>query len=250
MTTGRDKTEEERRRPGGPAAGDGTASAHDPEGLNGAKALNGTAANGTAGLNGAQGLNGSAGLNGTGALNGTKPLNGAEALNGAPAANIVIEDWARRYGEPLRRFFVKRGASSAEAEDLTQEVYVRITRMDGVDGIREPEAFLFQTAANLLRDNARRSQTRRTRDHVSVDDSRLAAGTAGPDRVLEGKQSLEGVLNVLKALTTRQRNVFILHRFEGMTYSGIAEHLGISTSAVEKHMMKAISRLHQHLEDR
>ncbi len=122
--------------------------------------------------------------------------------------------------------------------------------MNGVESIREPEAFLFQTAANLLKDNARRSHVRHSRYHVSVDDNELPAGTAAPDRVLEGKQSLEGVLRVLKALTTRQRDVFVLHRFEGMTYAGIAEHLGISTSAVEKHMMKAIARLHQHLEEK
>lgn len=206
--------------------------------------------NGNGVLNGTNSLNGVSHVNGANHLNGVRHSNGADSLNGVHAANGVIDEWARRYGEPLRRFFIKRGTSAAEAEDLTQEVYVRITRMNGVDSIREPEAFLFQTAANLLRDNARRSQARRTRHHISVDDSELPARTAGPDRVLEGKQSLEGVLRVLKALTKRQRDVFILHRFDGMTYAGIAEHLGISTSAVEKHMMKAIARLHQHLEER
>lgn len=161
----------------------------------------------------------------------------------------IIDGWVRQYGEPLRRFFVKRGINGTEADDLTQEVYVRIARMDGVDSIREPEAFLFQTAANLLRDNARRVRSRRVNHHVSVDDSQLASEVSAPDRMLMGKQSLEGVLDVLRALTVRQRAVFVLHRFEGMTYTQIAEHLGISTSAVEKHMMKAIAQVHQYLED-
>ena len=161
----------------------------------------------------------------------------------------LIDGWARQYGERLRRFFVKRGVTPSEADDLTQDVYVRIARMNGVDTVREPEAFLFQTAANLLRDNIRRAHSRRTKHHVSVEDGHLATVVSAPDRVLEGKQSLEGVLRVLAALTVRQRAVFMLHRFEGMTYGQIARHLGISTSAVEKHMMKAIAQLHQCQED-
>lgn len=171
------------------------------------------------------------------------------AETGGAGRDDVIDGWVRRYGEPLRRFFLKRGVSAAEAEDLTQEVYVRIARMEGVDAIREPEAFLFQTASNLLKDHIRRAHSRQARNHVSIDDNPLTAEESAPDRVLAGKQSLKGVLRVLNSLTERQRDVFVLHRFEEMTYTQIAEHLHISTSAVEKHMMKAIARIHQYLED-
>lgn len=159
--------------------------------------------------------------------------------------DAVASDLARRYGNALQLFFIKRGLSRAEAEDLTQEVYLRIARMDDVSAIRKPEAFLFQAAANLLRDKVRRDRVRHSMDHVPIDSCQLPAEDTSPFRVLAGKQSLEGILRTLNALPTRQRDVFVLHRFEGLTYTQIGAKLGISVSAVEKHMMKAIARIHE-----
>lgn len=161
----------------------------------------------------------------------------------------IIKALACRYGKALHLFFSKRGLSSTEAEDLTQEVYVRLARMDDVAASQKAEPLLFQTAANLLRDKARRARARRTDHRFSLEDCELTAEVSSPIRVLQGKQSLERVFRVLSQLTVRQRDVFVLHRFEEMTYSQIAAHLGISVGAVEKHMMKVIARIHQHLED-
>lgn len=159
--------------------------------------------------------------------------------------DAVTSDLARRYGNALQLFFIKRGLSRAEAEDLTQEVYVRIARMDDVSTIRKPEAFLFQAAANLLRDKARRDRVRRSTDHIPIESCELPAEDSSPFRVLAGKQTLECILRALNELPARQRDVFVLHRFEELTYTQIAARLGISVSAVEKHMMKAIARVHE-----
>lgn len=166
-------------------------------------------------------------------------------ISGDHGREAVADGLARKYGKALHLFFVKRGLTHAEAEDLTQEVYLRIARMKDVNSIREPEAFLFQAAANLLRDKIRRDRVRRRADHVSVETCQLPAEDSSPFRVLAGKQALEGVLRALNELPPRQRDVFVLHRFEGLTYTQIAARLGVSVSAVEKHMMKAIARIHE-----
>jgi RNA polymerase sigma factor (sigma-70 family) len=68
-----------------------------------------------------------------------------------------------------------------------------------------------------------------------------------PERVLLDREALETVVDAIAALPPRTREVFVLHRFEEMTCNGIAEQLGISVSAVEKHIMKALRELHDRL---
>ncbi|MGH1558579.1 sigma-70 family RNA polymerase sigma factor [Caulobacter segnis] len=64
-----------------------------------------------------------------------------------------------------------------------------------------------------------------------------------PERSLIGKEGVEAMLAVLDDLPDRTRHIFLLHRFEEMTYQRIARELGISVSAVEKHMMSALKAL-------
>ncbi|MBN9318276.1 MAG: sigma-70 family RNA polymerase sigma factor, partial [Caulobacterales bacterium] len=70
-----------------------------------------------------------------------------------------------------------------------------------------------------------------------------------PERVLLGREKLDRALAVLQRLPARTRQIFILHRFEDMTYPRIAASLGISKSAVEKHMIRALKALHDQGDD-
>lgn len=156
---------------------------------------------------------------------------------------VLADELARRMGPPLRAFFRKRTADAQEAEDLTQEVFYRVTaRTDDIE-LRNPEGYVFQVAANLLRDRARRS------DVELAGRRELAASSEGkfedisPERVLLAKTRLQEVQRALAELPERTRTVFILQRFEEFTYKDIAKHLGISTSLVEKLMMDAIKHL-------
>lgn len=163
-------------------------------------------------------------------------------MSGVHSRKVVADDLAGRYGNALHLYFVKRGFTRAEAEDLTQEVYLRIAGLSDAHTIREPEAFLFHAAADLLRDKARRDQARHRPDLVAVE---APAEDSAPFRIRADNRSLDGVLRALNELPERQRDVFVLHRFEGLTYTQIAAHLGVSVRAVEKHMTKAIARLHE-----
>jgi len=64
-----------------------------------------------------------------------------------------------------------------------------------------------------------------------------------PDRVLAGRQSLGQVAAALREAPERTRSIFILYRIEQMKKRDIAETYGISTSAVDKHLMKAMALL-------
>jgi RNA polymerase sigma-70 factor (ECF subfamily) len=153
-----------------------------------------------------------------------------------------LERMSAAYRQPLMRFFRRRTGTDAEAEDLTQEVFVRLLRQPDSASIDNPEAFLFRTALNLLRDRARRNRTRAS--HAAELAHRLDRFEGlSPERVLEGRQSLQRALQVLGELDERVRDAFVLHRLEGLKYAEIAELFGVSVSSVEKYVIKALAHL-------
>lgn len=147
---------------------------------------------------------------------------------------------ARQYRGALLRFFSKRMSNPADAEDLTQEVFIRIACTRGTTDIQNMEAYLFQTASNLLRDRARRDAVRHVNDHVSLEDASYEGESPSEERVYEGKEAIEAFLATLTTMPPRRRMCFLMHRFMGLSYGAIALRLGISVSVVEKHMTKAL----------
>jgi RNA polymerase sigma factor (sigma-70 family) len=148
---------------------------------------------------------------------------------------------------PLEKYFRKRVYNQNEVEDLVQDVFFRLTsRADNAD-LERPEAFIFQIAANLLRDKARREATKRAFTKQLSDQNENAFEEISPERVLLGKEKVVALKNALNELPERTRTVFLLHRFEEFKYREIAQQLGISMSSVEKHMMDAIKHLTKRL---
>lgn len=183
------------------------------------------------------------------------PEGGTAPEAGKDGACESLEELARKYREALLRFFTKRLGSAVDAEDLTQEVFMRLVRHKDRTSIRHMEAYLFQTASNLVRDHARRNATHRVSDHVPFDDvyhdghfeDRPEGAVPSEERVYEGREAIEAFLSVLAEMPPRRRTVFLMHRFQGDSYGAIATKLGISVSVVEKHMMKALLQFHTRL---
>ncbi|MDZ4374479.1 MAG: sigma-70 family RNA polymerase sigma factor [Phenylobacterium sp.] len=146
---------------------------------------------------------------------------------------------SKRFRPALLSFFRRRVRNASEVEDLAQEVLMRITaRGESIDQSR-PDAYVFQIAANLLRDRARRQMVRAAYQagHGASEAARVEE--LNPDRVLQAKQSLATVLAALEALPERTRTIFILFRLENMKQREIADMLGISVRTVEQHVIRA-----------
>lgn len=144
-------------------------------------------------------------------------------------------------------FFLRRVHDVTEAEDLTQEVLLRISERAATIDPSRPDAYVFQIAANMLRDRARRSKVRTA---YQIEASALRSGWVDeldPDRVVQGRQSLKAVLAALKALPERTRTIFVLFRMEHMKQREIAEMLGVSVRTVEQHVIRASVMLKQSL---
>ena len=157
-----------------------------------------------------------------------------------------------RFRGPLMSFFLRRTGSRQDAEDLTQEVFLRILRRDEEPPENYAELFVFKIAANLLRDRARQSGARRRTDHVSLDladepaSGQVAPGLIedlGPERVLLSQEALAAALRALDQLGERTRDIFVLYRLEKMKQREIAALYGISVSSVEKYVARATEHL-------
>lgn len=159
------------------------------------------------------------------------------------------ENVALRYRAPLRGFFSKRVRDKADVDDLVQDVFLRlIGRADG-GSIEKVEQYIFQTAANVLRDRGRRDAVREADAHESFDETlHQARAEITPERVLLGKESVSLVVAALQQLPERTRDIFVLRALERRRYAEIAVLLRISTRAVEMHMAKALAHVAQVLD--
>jgi len=163
-------------------------------------------------------------------------------LQSPEGGDAFLRRLSEAYHQPLVRYFQRRVGTREEAEDLTQEVFLRLVRRPDAEQIDNPEAFLFRTAVNLLRDRARRGKTYSS--HLAeISDQQDRFEALSPERVLEGRQSLNSALRVLEELDERTRDVFILHRLEGLKYAEIANLYGVSVSSIEKYIIKALAHL-------
>lgn len=171
----------------------------------------------------------------------------ATQSTGASAERRALESLSLRFRAGLNSFFRRRLRDRTEAEDLTQEVFLRMIRRGNVATLEHARAYLFETASSVLLDRARRRAVRPDQFHENFDSQRHASEGFSSERVLLGQQALERAARALLELPPRTRSVFVLRQLEGLPYQEIARQLGISVSAVEKHMMRAVSFLTQRM---
>lgn len=169
-----------------------------------------------------------------------------DVVSEGEAATLRDPAFARSFAEhqpDLIRFLTRRLRCLFTARDLSQEVYLRAVRVEDTHSIRNPRAFFFQVAANLAADyhrvEERRSELMREAQAFlwSDDDER------SPERYLLAQEELTVLERVVTELPETSRKIFSMNRFEDLTQREIAERLGISTTAVEKHIRKVLDRL-------
>lgn len=145
-----------------------------------------------------------------------------------------------RHRLELVRFLAHRLGSAADAEDLAQETFMRSAAIRST--VHNPRAYLFQVAANLLR-NHHRAQRQRAKLTEVVDLLYDHADERDPERFLLAGEALKQVTAAIGNLPPAARRVFYLARFEGLTQREIAAQLGVSTTAVEKSLRRAFAHL-------
>ena len=153
-----------------------------------------------------------------------------------------------KFRASLRRYFVRRGADGGGAfdvDDMVQEVFERLLKRRAVHDVEHLSRYVFETASSVVTDRHRWSRSHRLNAHDPFDAQVHADVDFSPERVLLAREQLAKVGEILLELPERTRVVFVLRRLEGKRNGEIAAQLGISVSAIEKHMQRAMSHLLQ-----
>ncbi len=168
---------------------------------------------------------------------------GQAAGAGMDAASDRFDQMSRRLRPALLRYFWRRTGGQADAEELVQELFLRLLRREDLFELDNPDGYIFEAAANLLRDTARRQAARAHNRHDDVTRLSLCSDEPSPEQNVADRLNLQQILQALDDLPERTRTVLILARFEDLSYAQIATAMGLSVSAVEKHMMRALKAL-------
>jgi RNA polymerase sigma factor (sigma-70 family) len=161
----------------------------------------------------------------------------------------LVKQLAEECGSELLRFISRRLRSVVDPQDLAQETYVRLLRLERKDLIRDPRPYLFRIAANILYEFelSRKSDiAAHTRWSAEQDlDSEFGL-------VEESVESLglrKHLESALRGLSPKCRAVVILHRRDGMTYEEIAAEIGMSRSMVKKYLAQGLLHCRGRLKD-
>ena len=147
----------------------------------------------------------------------------------------------REFWAGVLKRIAKRTGGGADAEDLLHSAYVRFEQYSATNTVTNPAAFLVRTAVNIGIDDYRHDRRLYGEAPMPVPDREDAA--ARPDEVVAAKELLSRVVSGINRLPDRTREIFLMHRIDKLEYTEIARRLGISESAIEKQMAKAMMML-------
>lgn len=143
-----------------------------------------------------------------------------------------------RFRTPLLRYLTDLLSRRDEAEDLVQETYLRLMRVESIE-LGRVRALIFKVATHLAYDRFR--QRRARGPHGDYDElAELPANQPTPDRIVAFEQGVEIVKRTLLDLKPRCRQVFLLRTSAELGYDEIAKRLGISRRTAEREMQHAL----------
>ena len=167
-------------------------------------------------------------------------------LETAPSKIITL--YLERRASLVRLFAAKLG-SAAAAEDLVQDIYLKLATLKLSTTIQNPMALLYQIGSNLMLDRLRQQKRRMARDTAWRDTRRISVGgedvadLPSADDAVSSRQRLLVATAAIEELPPRMRRAFSLHRLEGLSQAATAKAMGVSTKAVEKHVSAALKIL-------
>jgi RNA polymerase sigma-70 factor (ECF subfamily) len=144
----------------------------------------------------------------------------------------------------LFRYFVSMNRDRAAAEDLVQEVFLRMLRYRSTYDPRQSfTAWMYRIARNAMLDVARK----RRAEVVDIEDYSASAVSPAldPEQDAVRGQDFERLRRALAGLPSDKREVLVLSRFQGMKYEEIADVLGCEVGTVKVRVYRAMRALEQ-----
>jgi RNA polymerase sigma factor (sigma-70 family) len=162
----------------------------------------------------------------------------------------IVERLAADAGSDFVRFVARRISTAADAQDVAQEAYLRLLRVERKDLIRDPRAYVYRIASNIILE----LEIKRRADLNGLmkwsEDNRLLNEESGDvDAAVEAVALQARLESVIRELSPKCRAVLILHRRDGLTYEEISAKIAISTSMVKKYLAQGLRHCRERLKD-
>lgn len=151
----------------------------------------------------------------------------------------------RDYDRQLHRYLIRRLAQRQDAEDLAQEVYLRLLRIDGAKRVHKPVAYIFGIASHVVADFRSESRQGHERLHERLDDRDDFPDdrASSPDEMEERLNLQQQIERAFKRLPRTHALVLIAHKHRGLSYEEVAAELGLSVHTVEKYITQAKAQI-------
>ncbi|MGX4676206.1 RNA polymerase sigma factor [SAR92 clade bacterium H246] len=159
-----------------------------------------------------------------------------------------LNELYRQYWLRLNRSIMALVRNREAAEDIAQDAFMRINRIDDLSSIECYFAYLYRVSVNLIKDQAKANKVRQKyREYLSFAENN-GVETLSPERYALGREKLILATKAIEALPPKCRRVFLMHKVYKLSHKEIAKTLGITKNAVERHVIRAMARCRKVLE--
>jgi RNA polymerase sigma-70 factor (ECF subfamily) len=164
----------------------------------------------------------------------------------------------QKYRRPLVSFMYRMARNTAAAEDLAQEVFLRVYRSrQTYEASAKFTTWLYRIATNLAVNHARDTRHERPEVTVSLDEPDeetgttldVADGTVTAEEALVRRERMLAIRSKVEALPERQKLAVIMHKYQQMDYKQIADVLKLSESATKSLLFRAYETLREQLKE-
>jgi RNA polymerase sigma-70 factor (ECF subfamily) len=164
----------------------------------------------------------------------------------------------QKYRRPLVSFMYRMARNTTVAEDLAQEVFLRVYRSrQTYEASAKFTTWLYRIATNLAVNHARDTRHERPEVTVSLDEPDeetgttmdLADGKISAEEALVRRERMLAIRGKVEALPERQKLAVIMHKYQQMDYKQIAEVLKLSESATKSLLFRAYETLREQLRE-
>jgi RNA polymerase sigma-70 factor (ECF subfamily) len=194
--------------------------------------------------------------------------NVSQAYEGTSDADVMLQVKAgddsafaylvQKYRRPMVSFMYRMAHNSAAAEDLAQEVFLRVYRSrESYEPSAKFSTWLYRIATNLAVNYARDTRHERPEVMVSVDEPDQETGltmdvrdtSLTAEEAILRRERMAAIRQKVQALPERQRLAVIMHKYQQMDYRQIAQILKLSESATKSLLFRAYETLRVQLKE-
>lgn len=162
------------------------------------------------------------------------------SAEGSVCQDSVFESFYRKHVKALRNFLYYKFSDLEQAEDCTQEAFIKLWQNCEQVPLEKAKSFLYTVANNL---SLNQVAHKKVVLEFGKKTPQQSATSESPDYLMEEEEFKSKLLAAIANLNETQRTAFLMHRIDGKKYAEIAEELNISVKAVEKRIHLALMEL-------